>query len=158
MVARFRCVLVARIRFFTTTIMSSHDIHLSVNGAERRERHRVTNRDRAVWERNRSRDGKLDSRNRRGRMMHLNHGTPESNGKNPRRQLFGPPAEPRAFTETVSPTPSKTTNLNDDMENFNRATSSYSPSVGRTAHRKLAMVCTPSSTYCLKSTDKQTAN
>ena len=142
MVARFRCVLVIRFRFFITTIMSSYDIHLSVNRAERRERHRVSNRDRAVSERNRSGDGKLDSRNRRERMRHL----------------FGPPAEPRASTETVSPTPSKTTNLNDDMENVNRATSSYSPSVGRTTRRKLAMVCTPSSTYCLKSTDKQTAN
>ncbi|RYO06660.1 hypothetical protein AA0119_g2408 [Alternaria tenuissima] len=71
--------------------------------------------------------------------MRLNHGTPESNEKNPKRHLFGPPAEPRASTETVSPTPSKTTNLNDDMENVNRATSSYSPSVGRTTRRKLAM-------------------
>lgn len=157
MVARFRCVLVTRFRFFITTIMSSYDIHLSVNRAERREQHRVSNRDRAVSERNRSGDEKLDSRNRRERMR-LNHGTPESNEKNPKRHLFGPPAEPRASTETVSPTPSKTTNLNDDMENVNRATSSYSPSVGRTTRRKLAMVCTPSSTYCLKSTDKQTAN
>ena len=148
MVARFRCVLVIRFRFFITTIMSSYDIHLSVNRAERRERHRVSNRDRAVSERNRSGDEKLDSRNRRERMR-LNHGTPESNEKNPKRHLFGPPAEPRA---------SKTTNLNDDMANVNRATSSYSPSVGRTTRRKLAMVCTPSSTYCLKSTDKQTAN
>ncbi|CAN9201074.1 unnamed protein product [Alternaria sp. RS040] len=119
--------------------MSSYDIHLSVNGAERRERHRVTNRDRAVWERNRSRDEKLDSRNWRERMR-LNHGTPESNGKNPKRQLFGPPTEPRASTEMVSPTPSKTTNLDDDIENVNRATSSYSPSVGRTTRRKLVMV------------------
>ncbi|KAL1798829.1 hypothetical protein ACET3X_002866 [Alternaria dauci] len=76
----------------------------------------------------------LEARRRRKR---LNHSTPDSTEKNPRRHLFGLPAEWREPSETASPTPSKPANAKNDKKKANRATSPYSPTAGRMTRRKL---------------------
>ncbi|KAG9194821.1 hypothetical protein G6011_04856 [Alternaria panax] len=82
----------------------------------------------------------LEARRKRKR---LNHITPDSGEKDPKRHLFGPLGEWRDLSETASPTPSKAGRAANDTKEVNAATSSssssHSPASRRATRAKHAM-------------------